>query len=97
MVIISKRAIKKFSEREPNAAEALINWYKKTKSSDWNNFSEMKKAFNSADSIGNGLYVFNIKGNHYPLITRTIFKVRTVFIKFIGTHQDYDKINLKDF
>lgn len=54
----------------------------------------MRKTFGSADAVGNDLYVFNIKGNHYRLIARIIFKVRTVYIKFIGTHAEYDKVDI---
>lgn len=96
MVIISRKAIIEFSQQELRAEDALTEWYKKTKVADWANFSEVKKTFNSVDSVGNDLYVFNIKGNHYRLIARIIFNVRTVFIKFIGTHQEYDKVNLDD-
>lgn len=96
MVVISKKAINDFSEQEPQAIEALLNWYKETKAADWANFSEMKKTFNSVDGVGNDLYIFNIKGNHYRLIARILFKVRTVYIKFIGTHKQYDKVNLAD-
>ena len=53
----------------------------------------MKKSFNSVDSVGNDRYVFNIKGNHYRLIALILFKVRTVFIVFIGTHKEYDLID----
>jgi mRNA interferase HigB len=59
------------------------------------NFHELKNMFNSVDAIGNDLYVFNIKGNNYRLITRIIFKTRTVFIKFIGSHNEYNKIDIK--
>jgi mRNA interferase HigB len=65
--------------------------------SDWANFNELREMFNSADSVGNDLYVFNIKGNKYRLIARIIFKVRTIYIKFIGTHSQYDRLNLNDF
>jgi len=56
----------------------------------------MRQIFNSVDAVGNDLYVFNIKGNNYRLIVRIIFRVRTIYIKFIGTHKEYDKVNLDD-
>jgi mRNA interferase HigB len=96
MVVISKKVINEFSEKYPNSSEALLDWYKKTKEADWSSFNELKQTFNSADAVGNGLYVFNIKGNHYRLIARIIFGARTVFIKFINTHSKYDKVNLSD-
>jgi len=52
----------------------------------------MRKTFNSVDAVGNDRYVFNIKGNSYSLIALIIFKARTIFILFIGTHTEYDKI-----
>lgn len=70
--------------------------YKKTKEADWSSFNELKQTFNSTDAIGNGLYVFNIKGNHYRLIARIIFGARTVFIRYINTHAEYNKVNLSD-
>ncbi len=94
MVVISKKAITEFSEAEPKSAEALMNWYKETKNAVWKNYAAVKKSFNSVDAVGNGLYVFNIHGNNYRLIARIIFTVRTVYIKFIGTHKEYDKVDL---
>ena len=92
MVIISKGIIRDFSEKFPDAAIALQKWYEETKASDWKNFTEVKRTFNSVDSVGNDRYVFDIRGNNYRLITLIIFKVRTVFILFIGSHKEYDKV-----
>src|ERR1700753_855186 len=94
LVVISYRTIREFSELYPQAEDALNTWYIITEKSDWSNFHEIKKIFNTVDAVGNGLYVFNIKGNHYRLIARIIFRVRTVYIKFIGTHKEYDKVEL---
>ena len=96
MVVIAKRAINEFIERYPPSAKAMLDWYLKTKQSDWTNFAELKKAFGATDSVGNGLYVFNVGGNKYRLIARIIFRTRTVFIRLIGTHKEYDKVNLSD-
>jgi len=93
MVIISKAVIREFITGHADAEGALNNWYELTANADWKNFNEMKKTFNSVDAVGNDRYVFNIKGNNYRLIALIIYKVRTVFILFIGTHQEYDKIN----
>ncbi len=96
MVVIAKRAINEFIEIYPKSANALLNWYLKVKESDWANFADVKKVFGATDSVGNGLYVFNIGGNKYRLIARIIFKARTVFIRYIGTHAEYDKVKLSD-
>lgn len=93
MVIISKAIVNTFAKGHNDAETPLEDWYEATKTADWKNFNEMKQTFNSVDAVGNDRYVFNIKGNSYRLIALIIFKVRTVFILFIGTHAAYDKIN----
>ncbi|QJW90389.1 type II toxin-antitoxin system HigB family toxin [Spirosoma taeanense] len=93
MVIVSKKAIHEYGVSKPQSTEALNEWYLKTKAADWSNLADVKNSFNSVDYVGNDNYVFNIKGNQYRLIARIIFPVRTVFIRFIGTHSEYDKID----
>ncbi|KQS30911.1 type II toxin-antitoxin system HigB family toxin [Dyadobacter sp. Leaf189] len=93
MVILSKRIINAFSEKEPRATDALLSWYKRCKAADWSKFSEMKQSFNTVDFVGNDRYVFNIKGNDYRLIAKIHFDVRTVYILFIGTHAEYDRVD----
>lgn len=92
MVIISKTAIREFAEKHPDAENALAKWYDDTKAANWKNFTELKRSFNSVDFVGRDRYVFNIKGNQYRLIALIIFKVRTVFLLFLGTHNEYDKV-----
>ena len=96
VVIISHKAIWEFAIEHPKLLPALERWYDITMKSDWQGFNDIKKDFNSVDSVGNGLFVFNIKGNDCRLIVRIIFKTRTVFIRFIGTHKEYDLIKIKD-
>ena len=88
--------IRDFIKKNPDAADSLNNWYTITEKSDWANFNELRSLFGSADAVGNDLYVFNIKGNRYRLIVLIIFKVRTVYIRFVGTHTQYDKVKLED-
>ncbi|MGN6211984.1 type II toxin-antitoxin system HigB family toxin [Parafilimonas sp.] len=92
MVIISKATIQAFIQKHPDGEGALERWYNDTKAANWKDFSEVKKTFNTTDSVGNDRYIFDIKGNQYRLIALIIFKVRTVFILFIGSHKEYDKI-----
>lgn len=56
-------------------------------------FNEMKAIFNSVDAVGNDRFVFNIRGNNYRLVAMIFFDIRTVFIRFIGLHKEYDKID----
>lgn len=93
MRIITFRKIKEFSLLNTDADIALREWYKKTQKAEWNCFADIKKSFNSADAAGNNRYVFNIRGNKYRLIAIVLFKMKTVYIRFIGTHREYDSID----
>ncbi|WP_240040622.1 type II toxin-antitoxin system HigB family toxin [Pseudocnuella soli] len=77
-----------------DATDPLNNWYRVATKADWANFNEVREMYGHVDAVGNDLYVFNIKGNDYRLIVRIIFKARTVYIRFVGTHKQYDKVNL---
>ncbi|AEI49315.1 type II toxin-antitoxin system HigB family toxin [Runella slithyformis] len=92
MVVISKTILNHFGLSHSDAADALNEWYEAVKSADWNNLAEIKQTFNSVDYVKNNRYVFNIKGNRYRLVALIFFNVRTVYIKWIGTHAEYDKI-----
>jgi len=93
MRVIAHRTIVNYYKQYPETKTALENWYKTTKQTVWQNFGELKKTFNNVDSAGNQRYVFNIKGNDYRLVARILFIQRVVFIRFIGTHKEYDKID----
>lgn len=54
----------------------------------------MRRSFNNVDFVGNDRYVFNIKGNHYRLVAMVFFSRRTIFIRFVGTHREYDTIDV---
>lgn len=93
MVILVKNALTAYALNNPDAAKALNNCYKIVKAAGWNSLADIKLVFNHVDYVGNDRYVFNIKGNSHRLITMIFFDKRTVFIRFIGTHSEYDRIN----
>ncbi len=93
MVIISKTILAEFGVKHGDSVEALNRWYNDTKQADWNSLIEVKQSFNNVDYVGNDRYVFNIKGNKYRLVVMMFFNIRTVYIRFIGTHAEYDKID----
>ena len=64
--------------------------------SEWNSFQDIKKQFGSASIVGNDRVVFNIKGNNYRLILLVLFGKNKGFIRFVGTHKEYDKIDAKN-
>lgn len=95
MVVITKTKLILFYEKEPLAKVPLINWYNAFLKSDWENFHSIKQTFNSVDSIGNDRYVFNISGNKYRIIVMIHFSKRTLYLRFVGTHKQYDSIDCK--
>ena len=92
MRIVTFARISEFIKEHPDADIALRDWYKKTEKSNWTCFADMKNTFGSVDGVGNSRFVFNIRGNEYRLIAIIIFASRKVYIRFIGTHSQYDKI-----
>ena len=92
MVIITKTTIQEYGKTHTNAIDALNDWFIRTKLADWSNFNELRQDFPSCDFVGNDRFVFNIKGNRYRLVTIIHFDIRTVYVRFIGTHAEYDKI-----
>ena len=96
MRIIARKKIIDYYSLNPNARTALEDWYHKTKNAEWSCFADMKQTFNSVDSVGNQHYVFNIRGNSYRLIVVIKFTIKTVLIRFIGTHAEYDLIDAKN-
>ena len=94
MRIISFKMIREFIACHSDADVAMRDWYKKTEDADWDSVSDVKETFNTADYVGNDRFVFNVKGNHYRIVAMIIFAIRTVYMRFVGTHKDYD--NIKD-
>ena len=95
MRIVSHRKLKEFYEtpgREDSEAP-LERWYEITEAAEWSSFAEMKTDFGSVDAVGSQHYVFNIHGNKYRLVVVVKFVMGYVFIRFVGTHQEYEKID----
>jgi mRNA interferase HigB len=84
-----------FASRYADAAEPLDNWYRRAKRADWSNLAEIRDDYPHADLVGS-CTVFNIRGNHYRLITKVFYKQRKILIRFVLTHKEYDKEKWKD-
>jgi len=93
MRIVTFKRIQEFSNEYPQAKSALEDWYYKTCRAEWKNLIDIKQSFSSADYVGNNRFVFNVKGNNFRLVAIVIFASQKVYIRFIGTHADYDRID----
>lgn len=91
--MIAKRTLKEFWELHSDAEQYLKTWYDIAKNSNWQSPNDVKKSFANANILKNSRVVFNIKGNSYRLVVKFNYEKQWAFIRFIGTHTDYDKIN----
>jgi mRNA interferase HigB len=94
MVILSYSSIRDYTKQNPKVGISLLDWYGKTKKAQWSTITDVRDTFGYADYVGDERFVFNIHGNHYRLVAAVSFEKRTVYIKFIGTHEEYEKINV---
>jgi mRNA interferase HigB len=92
MRVVTFKRIKEFSEKHPDSENPLQFWYYIVSSKEWDSLNDIRKDFNTVDYVGNHRFVFNIKGNAYRLIAIISFNAKKVYIRFIGTHAEYDKI-----
>lgn len=93
MRVISKRKLEDFWRMNANAEETLKSWYFEAVHAQWKRPEDIKQKYNSADILPENRVVFNIKGNHYRLVVKIHYNTGVVFIRFVGTHAEYDKIN----
>ena len=93
MRIISRRALRKFSDRHPQARRPLDDWYRLASQSEWRTPADIKKLFRSADILAENRVVFNIGGNDFRLVVKVEYGLQMVFVRFVGTHAEYDKID----
>jgi Uncharacterized protein conserved in bacteria len=95
MRIVSHRRLKEFYETDGHndSQTAIERWYEIVNKAEWKNLSDIKVDFPATDYVGNQHYVFNIKGNDYRLVVVVKFTIGYVFIRFIGTHSEYNKID----
>ncbi len=97
MRVIAFRTLREFWEN-PKYADSevsLSSWYHDVKNADWKHSNELKQQYKNASIVGEGRVVFNIKGNTYRLVISVDYEFQVIFIRFIGTHKQYDKIDAK--
>ncbi|MBZ9728305.1 type II toxin-antitoxin system HigB family toxin [Salegentibacter sp. JZCK2] len=93
MRIISKRTLRDFWIKHADSEQQLKSWYRETDRSEWRNINNLKRNYPSASILQDNRIVFNIKGNRYRLIVKINFEYQICWIRFVGTHAEYDKID----
>jgi mRNA interferase HigB len=91
--IIAKRTLRSFWEQHPRARGPLEAWHQEVAHRDWTSPSDVKVQFRSASVLPGSRVVFNIAGNQYRLVVKINYAYRIVYIRFLGTHREYDHID----
>ena len=94
--IISKKILREFWAVHADSEQQLKSWFQETSNAEWKTPSDVKRDYPSASILNNNRIVFNIKGNTYRLIVRINYNHQMIWIRFIGTHAEYDKINANE-
>ncbi len=93
MRIISRRLLREFWEIHPDAAIPLQTWFHDVKRATWTGPADIKAVYRNASFLANNRIVFNIKGNRYRLVVLVIYLHSVIYIRFVGTHEEYDRID----
>jgi mRNA interferase HigB len=96
--ILSKRTLREFWESSPKYADAedsLKSWYREAKRASWLTPADVKEQYRNASILKNNRTVFNIAGNKYRLVVEINYALQIIFIRFVGTHQDYDAVDVE--
>ncbi len=97
MRVNARKALKDFWTKYPDSEQSLKSWYREICANRWKNMNELKKQFPSMSIISYNRVVFNIKGNNYSLLVKINIEYQLTYIRFIGTHKQYDKIDVTKF
>ena len=93
--IIKRGALVPFWERHPDAKASLESWYAVVRRANWKTPAEMKQVYGKADLVGRRT-VFNIAGNKYRLVAYINYGFYTVYVRFVGTHAEYDEVDVEN-
>lgn len=93
MRIIARKTLREFWERHPDSEHALKAWYNDAKQAAWASPNAIRQTYATASIIANNRVVFNIRGNHYRVIVAINYEYQIMYIRFVGTHHEYDHID----
>jgi mRNA interferase HigB len=93
MRILKRKTLKEYFTKHANAKGPLEAWFAEAKNAQWKTPDDIKKIYRSADILPGNRVVFNIGGNNYRLVVKIAYKSGIVYIRFLGTHSEYDKID----
>jgi mRNA interferase HigB len=93
MRVIAVSTLRTFWKRHPDAEQPLRAWFEEATNASWSQPSDIKERYRSASILKNRRVVFNIRGNDYRLVVAIAYKLQVVYVKFVGTHKEYDAVD----
>ncbi|WP_191559087.1 MULTISPECIES: type II toxin-antitoxin system HigB family toxin [Brevundimonas] len=95
MNVVARKTLQAFWARHPSAKGPLTSWYDHAKAADWRSPQDVRNDFRSADFVSDNRVVFDIGGNKYRVVVRISYTFKQVLVKFVGTHAEYDRIDVE--
>jgi mRNA interferase HigB len=96
MRVISRKRLNDLAKRHSEAKEALDAWFHEAEAADWADPAQIKAQYSSASILKGGRVIFNICGNKYRLVIKINYEYAVVYVRFAGTHKEYDAINVEE-
>lgn len=96
MRVIAKSTLQAFWRGHPDAEGPLLAWFREVEKEDWDSPAKVKAKYRSASIVGGNRVVFNIKGNDYRMVVKINYPYRVIYVRFVGTHAEYDKIDVEE-
>ncbi len=96
MRVFTYKRLREFWECHPDAKQPLLAWYKDAGNADWDTPAAVKSRYPNASVIKNNRVVFNIKGNDYRMVAQINYPYRSMYIRFLGTHAEYDRVDAEE-
>jgi len=94
--VIAKKRLREFWKQHPAAREPLLAWFREVEREDWDTPTAVKAKYRNASILGGDRVVFNVKGNTYRLVVKIKYAYRIVYVRFVGTHAEYDAVDAKE-
>lgn len=95
MRVIAKKRLREFWERHPAARQPLLAWFREVERENWDTPAAVKVKYRNASILGGDRVVFNVKGNSYRLVVKIKYEYRIVYVRFVGTHAEYDAVDAR--
>ena len=93
MRVISRKILREFWEKHPDARQPLQTWYADVKHATWTGPADIKSVYRNASFLANNRVVFNIKGIRYRIIVVIQYRYKLIYVRFVGTHKEYERVN----